>query len=75
MKSDAYPDQPIAFTGCLLEAFPIDYRDLLPAARNQTRIFQLSGRIRDAWPLDTEHFGEQALRDLQCVIVIAVTHH
>jgi hypothetical protein len=44
------------------------------AARNQTGTLQLSGSIRDGWPLDTQHFGEQVLSDLQCVIVTAVTH-
>src|SRR5450631_3875556 len=38
-------------------------------------MFQLLGSIRDGWPLDTQHFGEQVLGDLQCVIVTAVTHH
>jgi hypothetical protein len=44
------------------------------AARNQTVTFQLAGSIRSAWPLRTQHFGEQALSDLQSVIVTAVTH-
>jgi hypothetical protein len=48
---------------------------LPPAARNQTGTFQLPGSIRDGWPLDTQHFGEQALSDLQSVVVTAVTHH
>jgi hypothetical protein len=75
VKSDARPDQLITFTRCLHEALPIKYRDLPSAARNQTGTFQLPGSIRDGWPLDTQHFGEQVLRDLQCVIVAAVTHH
>src|SRR6202048_4660847 len=75
VKSHARPNQLITFTRCLLEAPPIKYRDLPPAARNQTGAFQLSGGIRDGWPLDTQHFGEQVLSDLQCVIVTAVTHH
>jgi hypothetical protein len=45
------------------------------AARDQVGTFQLPGSIRNGWPLDTQHFGEQALSDLQHVIVIAVTHH
>jgi hypothetical protein len=45
------------------------------AARNQTRAFQFLGSIGDAWPLDTQHFGEQALSDLQRVIVAAIAHH
>jgi hypothetical protein len=48
---------------------------LPPAARNQTGAFQLPCSIRDGWPLDTQHFGEQALSDLQYVIITAVTHH
>src|ERR1019366_2610260 len=75
VKSDARPDQLITFTRSRHEALPIKYRDLPSAARNQTGTFQLLGGIRDAWPLDAQHFGEQALRDLQCVIVVAVTHH
>jgi len=75
VKSDARPDQLITFTRCLHEALPIKYRELLSAPRNQTSTFQLPGSIRDGWPLDTQHFGEQVLSDLQCVIVTAVTHH
>jgi hypothetical protein len=63
MKGEARPDQLITFTRCLREALPIKYRDLLSAARNQSGTFQLLRHIRDAWPLDTQHFGEQALRD------------
>src|SRR5271166_3195789 len=75
MKSDARPDQLIAFTRCRHEARPIKYRDLPSAAHNQTSIFHLPGSIGDGWPLDTQHFGKQALSNLQCVIVCAVTHH
>src|ERR1019366_6835966 len=45
------------------------------AARNQTGTFQLPGSIRDGWPLDTQHFGEEILSNWQCVLVTAVTHH
>ena len=75
VKSDARPDQLIAFTRCRHEALPIKYGDLPSAALNQTGMFHLPGGIGDGWPLDTQHFGEQALSDLQCVIVSAVTHH
>ena len=75
MKSEARSNQLITFARCLREALPIQYRDLPSAARNQTGTFELPGSIRDGWPLDTQHFGEQALSDLQCVIVSAVTHH
>src|SRR3984893_18361665 len=75
VKSDVRPDHLITFTRCPPEPLPIKYRDLPPAARNQTGTFQLPGSIRDGWPLDAQHFAEQALRDLQCVIVTAVTHH
>ena len=54
---------------------PIQYRDLPSAARDQTGTFQLPGGIRDSWPLDTQHFGQQVLSDRQCILVIAVTHH
>ena len=63
MKSDARPDQLIAFTRRLHEARPIKDRDLPPAALNQTSTLQLSGGIRDGWPLDTQHFGEQVLNN------------
>ena len=75
VKSDARPDQLITFTRFRRETLPIKYRDLPSAALNQTGTFQISGNIRDRWPLDTEHFGEQVLSDRQCVIVTAVTHH
>src|ERR1019366_884206 len=75
VKTDAPPDQLITFTRCLHEALPIKYRDLPPAARNQTGTFQLPGSIRDGGPLNTQHFGEQILSDPQCVVVTAVTHH
>jgi hypothetical protein len=74
-EKDVRPDHLITFTRCPHEALPVKYRDLPPAARNQTGTFQLPGSIRDGWPLDTQHFGEQVLSDLQCVIVTAVTHH
>jgi hypothetical protein len=45
------------------------------AARDQTGAFQFPGGIRDGWPLDAQHFREQILRDLQRVVVTAVTHH
>jgi hypothetical protein len=45
------------------------------AAFNQTGSFELPGGIRDGRPLDTQHFGEQALSDKQRVAVTAVTHH
>jgi len=64
VKSDARPDQLITFTRCRNEALSIEYRDLPSAAHNQAGIFQLPGSIRDGWPLDTQHFGEQILSDL-----------
>jgi len=75
MKRKARPDQLVTFTRGFREALPIKYRDLPSTAGNQTGAFQLPGSIRDAWPLDTQHFGEQGLSDLQYVIVTAVTHH
>jgi hypothetical protein len=48
----------------------------LPSAvLNHTCTFQLTDGMRNGWPLDTQHFGEQALSDRECVIVTAVTHH
>jgi hypothetical protein len=75
VKSEARPNQLITFARCRREAAPIKYRDLPSAAFNQTGTFKLPGSIRDGRPLDTQHFGEQALSDLQCIIVTAVTHH
>ena len=75
VKSEALPDQLIAFARCLGEALPIKYRDLPSAAFNQAGSFQLLGGIADAWPLHTEHFGEQVLSNGERVAVTAVTHH
>ena len=75
VKSEARPDQLITFTRCRSEPLPIEYRDLPSATGNQTGAFQLPGSIRDGWPLDAQHFGEQVLSDLQCVFVTAVMHH
>ena len=75
VKSEARPDQLITFTRCPREALPIKYRDLPSAGLDQTRTFQLADSIRDAWPMDTQHFGEQALGDRERVTVTAVTHH
>src|SRR5580693_1414358 len=75
VRSDPRPDQLIAFTRCRHEALPIKYGDLPSAAHNQTGMFHLPGSIGDGWPLDTQYFGEQALSDLQRVIVSTVTHH
>src|ERR1700722_10679188 len=75
VKSEARTDQLIAFARCLGEALPIEYRDLTPAAFNQSGTFQFLGGIADAWPLDTQHFGEQILSDRERVAVTAVAHH
>jgi hypothetical protein len=75
VKSEARPDQLITFTRCLREALPIKYRDLPSAAFNQTGTLEFPSSIRDGWPLDTQHFGEQALSDGERVTVTAVTHH
>src|SRR3989442_7076037 len=72
---DARSNQLITFTRFFGEPLPIKYRDLPAAALNQTCAFQLSGGIRDGWPLNTQHFGEKVLGDRQCVLVTAVTHH
>jgi hypothetical protein len=64
VRSDARPDQLVTFARFRHEALPIKYRDLLSAARNQTGTFQLPGSLRDGWPMDTQHFGEQVLSDL-----------
>src|SRR5271166_1583763 len=74
VRSDARPDQQITFARNLHEARPIKYRDLPAAALDQTGLFHAPDGIGDGWPLDTQHFGEQALSDQQCVAVTAVTH-
>jgi len=56
VKSDARPDQLVAFTRRFREALPIENRDLPSAAFNQTSTFQLLGGVRDGWPLDAQHF-------------------
>src|SRR6202790_3608214 len=75
VKSDASPDQSVAFTRRFREALPIENRDLPCGAFNQTSTFQLLGGVRDGWSLDTQHFGEQVLGDRQCVVISAVAHH
>src|SRR5271170_2840533 len=75
VESDAGPDQLVAFAGCVRQALAVDYRDLPSAALDQSCNFQLLGGIRDGWPLDAQHFAEQALSDPQRVIVAAIAHH
>ena len=75
VRSDARSNQVIALTRCLYETLPLEYRDLLSAALNQSCTFQVSGGIRDGWPLNTQHFGEKVLRNRQCVVVAAIAHH
>ena len=53
VKSDTRFDQLITFTRFFGEALPIKYRDLPAAALNQTCAFQLTGSIRDGWPVPT----------------------
>src|ERR1700722_10196275 len=75
VKREARPDQLVTFTRRLREALAIKDRDLAPGARNQAGTLQLPGRIRDARPLHTQHFGEQVLGDGEGVIIGPVTHH
>ena len=75
VKCEARPDQLITFARCRREAPSIKYRDLPSAMFDQTGTFKLPDGIRDGWPLDTQHFGEQALSDRERVTVITVTHH
>src|SRR5438270_13521270 len=75
MMGNAASNQLVTLTRCLREARPVEYRDLPPAALNQTCTFQFPGGICDGWPLDAQHFGEQILRDWQCIIIAAVAHH
>ena len=72
MRSNASTDHAIAFTRCRDEALPIKYCNFPSTARNQPGALQLPGSIRDGWPLDTQHFGEQILSDLQGIVVTAV---
>jgi hypothetical protein len=48
---------------------------LFPQPASLSRCPKIRSRRSDGWPLDTQHFGEQVLSDLQSVIVSAVTHH
>ena len=75
VKSETLPNQLVTFTRCLRETPPIKDRDLPTAALDQTGTFEFPDGIRDARPLDTQHFGEQALGDGEHVTVSAVTHH
>ena len=75
VKSQARPDQLITFARCLGEALPIKNCDLPPAMFDQTATFKLPECVRDGWPLDPQHFGEQALSNEQRVTVTAVAHH
>src|SRR5436190_23467437 len=75
MQRSVLPDQLVTLARCLREAPPIADREISPTALNQARMFQFPGSICDRWPLDAQHFGEQILRDRQCVIIAAVTHH
>ena len=75
MSSDSLPDQLIAFARYFHEALPIEYRNLPSATRNQTCAFQFPSCIGDRRPLNTQHFGEEALRNRQRVVVTAVAHH
>src|SRR5580704_12131339 len=75
VKREARPDQLVTFTRRLREALAIKDRDFAPAPRNQAGTLQLPGRVRDARPLHTQHFGEQALSDGEGVIIGPVTHH
>ena len=64
VRSDPRSDQLITFARFPQEALPIEDRDLPSAARNQAGTFQLLGSVRDGWPVDSQHLGEQVLRDL-----------
>jgi hypothetical protein len=75
MRTDPLPDQTITLTRRCLQAFPIEYCDLSSTALNQTGSFKLMDSVRDGRPLDAQHFGKQALSDLQRIIVAAVAHH
>jgi hypothetical protein len=48
---------------------------LSPAGLDQTGAFEFLNSVRDGRPLDSQHFGKEALRDLKRVIVTTVAHH
>ena len=75
MMREARSDELVTLTRSRHEALAIDDGHLLPATLNQSCIFQLPSSVRDRRPLYPEHFSEQILRDQQCVIVVAVSHH
>ena len=75
MVCEASSDELVTLTRSRQEALAIDDGHLLAAALNQPCMFQLPSSVRDRRPLYPEHFGEQILRDQQCVTVVAVSHH
>jgi hypothetical protein len=42
---------------------------------NQAGKFKLASSMRDGWPVRAEHFGEEILRNQQCIPVSPVAHH
>jgi hypothetical protein len=75
MMGETRPDQFVAFTGLLHEAWPIAYRDVPPAALDYARTFPFPHCVRNRRPVHTQHFGQQIVGDGQRVIVAAITHH
>ena len=75
VKTEARPNQLITFARRIRETLTIEDRDLPAAGLDQARTFQFADSIRDAWPMDTQHFAEQTLRNRERVIVAAIAHH
>jgi hypothetical protein len=75
VKSQARPDQLITFARRIRETLTIKDRNLSAAGLDQTRTFQLADSIRDARPMNTQHFAKQILRNRELVTVAAVAHH
>jgi hypothetical protein len=75
MIGETRPDQFVAFTRLLDEAWPIAYRDVPLTSLDHTRTFQFPDYVRDRWPVHAQHFGKQIVGDGQPNIVAAITHH
>ena len=60
--SNARSDQLVTFTRSRREALPVDDGDLLSAALNQARTFELGSGVRDGRPLDAPNFDRGEAR-------------
>src|SRR5215831_15309543 len=75
MLSDAQADQLIALARYLDETVAIENDDALAAYLDQPGTVKCLHRIGHRWPVHTQHFREQVLRDRQRVLIVTVAHH